>query len=114
VSTLELSSRGFEICFDTLNSRHTFHNRDPKLHRVISIWNVMNHDSIYVRTGRMSMLTISRIRLATVVAIALAIPMHLAGQNAQVTGLKLGGILGTVVDVNFNSHACYRQQLCKA
>jgi hypothetical protein len=60
----------------------------------------MNHDSIYVRTGRMSMLTISRIRLATVVAIALAIPMHLAGQNAQVTGLKLGGILGTVVDVN--------------
>ena len=43
------------------------------------------------------MLTLSRIGFAAVVAIALAVPMHLPGQAAE---LKLGSIVGTVTDVN--------------
>lgn len=42
------------------------------------------------------MLTLSQIRLATVVAIALAVPMHLPGQNVQAPDLKLAAIIGTV------------------
>lgn len=46
------------------------------------------------------MLTLSRIRLATLMAIALALPMNLPGQSSQTTGQNLGGILGTVTDAN--------------
>ena len=45
------------------------------------------------------MLSLFRIRLATLIAIALAIPVHLPGQNAPVTDSNLGRILGTVTDI---------------
>jgi hypothetical protein len=46
------------------------------------------------------MLKLSRIGFAAVVAIALAVPMHLHGQDIQTAELKLGSIVGTVTDVN--------------
>ena len=46
------------------------------------------------------MLTLSRISFAAVVAIALAVPMHLPGQDVQSAELKLGSIVGTVTDAN--------------
>ena len=48
----------------------------------------------------MHILTLSRIGLAAVVAIALAVPMHLPGQDVQAAELKLGSITGTVTDAN--------------
>jgi hypothetical protein len=49
------------------------------------------------------MLTLSRLALATVAIIALAVPMHLVGQTASPQELKLGGIVGTVTDVTGNT-----------
>jgi hypothetical protein len=46
------------------------------------------------------MLTLSRISFAAVVAIALAVPMHLSAQDVQSAELKSGSIVGTVTDVN--------------
>jgi len=46
------------------------------------------------------MLTLSRIGFAAVVALALAVPLHLSGQSVQAAELKLGSIVGTVTDVN--------------
>jgi Carboxypeptidase regulatory-like domain len=46
------------------------------------------------------MLTLSRIRLAAVVAIAIAVPSQLLAQNVQTADVRLGRIVGTVVDVN--------------
>ncbi len=51
----------------------------------------------------MPVLTLSRITFATVVALALAVPTQLLGQNAQVTDPRLGGIVGTVTDANGNT-----------
>lgn len=46
------------------------------------------------------MLKLSQIGFAAVVAIALAVPMHLPGQGIQPAELKLGSVIGTVTDVN--------------
>ena len=46
------------------------------------------------------MLTLSRISFAAVVAIALAVPIHLSAQDVQSAELKSGSIVGTVTDVN--------------
>jgi hypothetical protein len=49
------------------------------------------------------MSTLSQIRLAMLVGIALAVPIYLAGQNVLPTEPKLGSIIGTVTDVNGDS-----------
>lgn len=46
------------------------------------------------------MLTLSRISCAAVVAIILAAPMHLPGQDLQAIGREMGGVIGTVTDLN--------------
>jgi hypothetical protein len=46
------------------------------------------------------MSTLSQIRLAMLVGIAVVTPICLAGQNVQPTEPKLGSIIGTVTDVN--------------
>jgi hypothetical protein len=46
------------------------------------------------------MSNLSRIHLATAMVIALAVPMHLLGQNAQPSELKMATVVGTATDVN--------------
>jgi Carboxypeptidase regulatory-like domain len=46
------------------------------------------------------MLKVSRSPLAVVVAMAIALPLQLLGQNVERPDLRLGRIIGTVVDVN--------------
>jgi Carboxypeptidase regulatory-like domain len=46
------------------------------------------------------MFTVSRIHLAAVVAIAMAVPCQLIAENVEALDLRLGRIIGTVVDVN--------------
>jgi len=43
---------------------------------------------------------LSRIHLATAMVIALTVPKHLLGQNAQPSELKMAIVVGTATDVN--------------
>lgn len=87
---------GCRICFYDLNSRHSISDRDLKMHRLIQL--LQWHVPCQLRKGQT--LRGSRIGFAVAVAIALAVPARLPAQGMQAAELKMGGIIGTVTDIN--------------